>query len=60
MITGQRPPPIAWFTMDTIPHNRMQCVLFGGYIVTEKAVGEWTNDIYIVTLCKDSVVSCFN
>lgn len=55
-IIGQRPPPMAWFTMNSLPHNRMQSVIFGGYAVTEKALGKWTSDLYIITFSMDRTI----
>ena len=36
LITGDRPPPMARFTINVLPNNRTKAIVFGGRIVTEK------------------------
>ena len=49
IISGQCPPPCVDFTLNELPHNRG--IMFGGSGVVRY------NDIYIIKLTKDTVVS---
>ena len=51
IISGQCPPPCDNFTLNELPHNRG--IMFGGYGVGSVRY----NDIYIIKLTKDTVVS---
>ena len=50
IISGQCPPPCDGFTLNELPHNRG--IMFGG-----DNGGDVYNDIYIIKLTKDTVVS---
>ena len=58
LITGDRPPPMARFTINVLPNNRMKAIIFGGRIVTESNKYQLSNDIYYMTLTDNTVVSC--
>ena len=58
LITGDRPPPMAGFTINVLPNNRMKAIIFGGRIVTESNKSQLSNDIYYMTLADNTVVSC--
>ena len=49
IISGQRPPPCAYFTLNKLPHNRG--IMFGG-----DGGGTTYNDVYIIELTSDTVV----
>ena len=54
-VTGTRPPPLAWFTVNPLPETN-RAVIFGGVGVDDTG-GYCTNDVYLVTYTKDLVVS---
>ena len=49
-VTGDRPPPIHYFTLTSVTNNT--AVLFGG-----GATNEYSNNVYIINFTKTSVVS---
>ncbi len=49
---------MADFTINVLPNNRMKAIIFGGKIVTETNKGQFSNDIYYMTLTDNTVVSC--
>ena len=57
LITGDRPPPMARFTINVLSNNRMYAIIFGGVIVTESNKNHCSNDIYYMTLADNTVVS---
>ena len=57
MIKGERPPPLAHFTLDVLPNDRSNAVLFGGLIVPEEYKDHHSADLYLLTLSSDTVVS---
>ena len=54
-VTGTRLPPLAWFTVNTLPGTN-RAVIFGGMVVDDTGV-YYTNDAYLVAYTKDLVVS---
>ncbi len=60
LITGDRPPPMAGFTIKVLPNNRMKAIIFGGEIAEtpESSKYQLSNDIYYMTLADNTVVSC--
>ena len=54
-VTGTRPPPLAWFTVNPLPGTN-RAVIFGGMVVDDTGV-YYTNDAYLVIYTKDLVVS---
>ena len=56
-ITGDRPPPMARFTINVLPNNRMKAIVFGGEIMTKKNASHSSNDAYCLTLTDNTVVS---
>ena len=60
-VKGQRPPPLAYYTLDVLPHDKSCAVLFGGWIVqmcTDGHINQYTsNELYTLALSKDTVVS---
>ena len=48
-VTGDRPPPIYYFTLTSVTNNT--AVLFGGY------TNGFSNNVYIFNFTKTSVVS---
>ena len=54
-VTGTRPLPLAWFTVNPLPETN-RAVIFGGAVVDDTVVHP-TNDVYLVTYTKDVVVS---
>ena len=56
LITGDRPPPMAGFTINVLSNNSMKAIIFGGMIITDKVC--YSNDIYYMTLANNTVVSC--
>ena len=57
VIKGERPPPLAYFTLDVLPNDRSKAILFGGFIVPEKDKSHYSADLYLLTLSSDTVVS---
>ena len=57
IIKGERPPPLAFFTLDVLPNDRSKAILFGGFIVPEKDKAHSSADLYLLTLSSDTVVS---
>ena len=57
LITGDRPPPMAYFTINVLPNNRTKAIVFGGKTVTERNKSHYSNDIYCMTLADNTVVS---
>ena len=57
LITGDRPPPMARFTINVSPNNRTKAIVFGGRIVREKNKPHYSNDINCMTLADNTVVS---
>ena len=54
-VTGTRPPPSAYFTLNALPGiNRS--IIFGG-VVFDNTGFYRTNDVYLITYTKDLVVS---
>ena len=53
-VTGTRPPPLGWFTLNPLPGTN-RSIIFGGLVVDDTAYR--TNDVYLVTYTKDLVVS---
>ena len=58
VVTGTRPPPLAGFTLNKLPDGN-RAILFGGQVIDHSGY-HFTNDVYIVTYSKDSVVSCYH
>ena len=58
VVTGTRPPPLARFTLNKLPDGN-RAILFGGQVIDHFG-HHFTNDAYIVTYSKDSVVSCYH
>ena len=56
IITGTRPPPCAFFTMNALPGNRG--VIFGGLTINEKNRFYRINDLYVFQCYQDTIVSC--
>ena len=56
-IKGERPPPLADFTLDVLPNDRSKAILFGGRIVPERNKSLFSADLYLLTLSSDTVVS---
>ena len=56
-IKGERPPPLAHFTLDALPNDRSKAILFGGEILPEKHKSHLSADLYLLTLSSDTVVS---
>ena len=56
-VTGDRPPPIAGFTVNRLPSDSSKAVLFGGRIVPKENESHYSNDLYILSLSNDTVVS---
>ena len=56
-ITGTRPPPSAWFTLNTLPETN-RAVIFGGAAIDGTGIYH-TNDVYLVAYTKDLVVSYY-
>ena len=54
-VTGTRPPPLAYFTVNTLSGIN-GAVIFGGVVVDDTEI-YLTNDVYLVTYTKDLVVS---
>ena len=50
-ITGQPPPPCSEFTLTPVGERR--AALFGGW----RDVGDYSDDLFIVDLSRDTVVS---
>ena len=55
LITGNRPPQCAYFSLNALPGNRG--VIFGGTTVDETGKHR-VNDLYLVTCFQDTIVSC--
>ena len=53
-ISGQRPPPTDAFTLNKLPNNDKRGIMFGGGNGTTDT---HYNDIYVIELTKDTVVS---
>ena len=59
-VRGTRPPPLAWFTLNTLPGTN-RSITYGGLVVDDTGL-HVTNDVYLITYTKDLVVSyipCF-
>ena len=56
-VSGDRPPPIAYCTLDVLPGDRSKAVLFGGETIPKENFYQRTNSAYILSLTNDSVVS---
>ena len=57
IIKSERPPPLAYFTLDVLPNDRSKAILFGGSIVPENDKYHYSADMYVLTLSSDTVVS---
>ena len=55
IITGNRPPPCADFTINTLPGNKG--VMFGGFTIDETALRR-VNDIFLLSFSQNTIVSC--
>ena len=53
-ITGDRPSPCAYFTMNILPGNR--CVMFGGTIIDHEDFHR-VSDVYLLSCSLDTIVS---
>ncbi len=56
LITGDRPPPMAGFTINVIPNNKMKAIIFGGKIVTVGNKSHYSNDLYYIMALTDNTV----
>ena len=54
-VTGTRPPPLAYFTLNTLSGIN-GAVIFGGAVVDDTEI-YLTNDVYLVAYTNDLVVS---
>ena len=55
IITGNRPPPLAYFTINTLPGNRS--VMFGGRTIDETGLHR-VNDLFLLLFSQNTIVSC--
>ena len=55
-VTGHKFPPCAGFTINVLSGNK--AVLFGGVCTDDKEQGQLTSDVFILSVAKNSVVSC--
>ena len=55
IITGNRPPPCAGFSIHTLPGNR--AVIFGGATIDETGIHR-VNDLFMLSFSQNAIVSC--
>ena len=55
VITGSRPPPCAYFTINALPDNKG--VIFGGTTINERKSYYCTNDLFLFTCSQNTIVS---
>ena len=57
IITGDRPPPCAYFSIDALPDNRG--IIFGGVTIKLGTdVFNRVNDLFLLSFPQDVIVSC--
>ena len=55
-VTGTRPPPLIWFTINTLPGTN-RAVTFGGVGIDDTGAFYRTGDVYLIAYTKDLLVS---
>ena len=55
-VTGTCPPPLTWFTLNTLPGTN-RAVIFGGLVIDDTGAFYRTSDVYLIAYTKDLVVS---
>ena len=55
IITGNRPPPCAAFSIDTLPGN--SGVIFGGVTNDETGLHR-VSDVFLLSFSQNTIVSC--